>query len=70
MIKSHLYNNTNKKPKFKDLVFTTLSNTTLNNIPKIMIFVNSIGTAIVIMKFLYSKLFKNINATKRVNQII
>lgn len=59
-----------KNPGFGNLSFAILSNGFIHNIFKKIIFVNLINNAIIITKYLSSKLFQQIKTTKSPNQII
>lgn len=59
-----------RKPRFEDLAFTIISGGAVGNIPKTMIFVDSIDEAVAMTKFLPSRLPEHIKDIGRVDQII
>lgn len=59
-----------RKPGFEDLAFTIPSGGAVGDIPKIMIFVDSIDEAVAMTKFLRSRLPERIKNAGRADQII
>ena len=55
---------------FKDLNFFIPNRGTVCKVPKIMIFMDKIDNAILMAKYLHSRLFERIQKEKRLNHII
>ena len=59
-----------RKSGFKDLDFFIRNRSAICKVPKTMIFMDKIDNAILMAKYLHSRLFERIQKEKRLNHII